>query len=79
MSSRKPLTNWQKAMLVVVALAVLMLIPITRALILFLLPLGSGIDDLIFFVLLACVGILLLIKAASRGNIIERIAKWLQK
>jgi hypothetical protein len=51
----------KKALVVLAVLLLLFWNPRTRAFLLFLLPLGSGVDDLVFLVLLAVVGVLALV------------------
>jgi len=47
----------KKALVALVVLLILFWNPRTRAVLLFLLPLGSGVDDLVFLVLVALVGV----------------------
>lgn len=71
--------NWKAAMLSTVILILLFWIPFTRKVILFLLPLGSGVDDLVFFVLLIVAAFLLMLRAAPVRNKLHALAKWLSK
>lgn len=73
MENKRPLSNWAKTMIVLCLLLLLMINPITRQLILFILPLGSGIDDLIFFILLFVTVTVFLI----RGARLEKVKAWL--
>ena len=73
------MSNWSKVMLVVLALIILFFIPFTRSVILFILPLGSGIDDLIFFALLFVAFILLLMKILSDRDWLRKFALWFTK
>lgn len=66
-------------MLVTSILILLFWIPVTRSAILFVLPLGSGLDDLIFFVLLIIACVLLMMRAAPVRNKMHAIAKWFSK
>lgn len=52
--------NWLKTVIILSLIAVLFVNPITRSIILFILPLGSGIDDLIVFVLIIAICLILL-------------------
>lgn len=69
------INNWTKVVIILLSLILLMLIPFTRAALLFILPLGSGIDDLIFFILLILLAIVLLMKILMPG-FLQKIAKW---
>lgn len=71
--------NWKAAMLSTVILILLFWIPFTRKIFLFLLPLGSGIDDLVFFVLLIIACVLLMMRAAPVQNKLHALAKWFTK
>lgn len=71
--------NWRKVMLVTSILILLFWIPVTRSAILFVLPLGSGLDDLIFFVLLILACVLLMMRAAPVRNKMHAITKWFSK
>lgn len=78
------ISNWCKAVIVLAALLFLMIFPPTRSLVVFLLPLGSGIDDLIFFILLFVTIMVVLfrltdinvLKKMSAGFINERGCGW---
>ena len=76
---RKGLSNWAKTMLVLGALLLLMLFPPTRAVLLFVLPLGSGIDDLIFFILLFVFITVAMIKLAYVDAVVEKLRNWFSK
>ena len=71
--------NWKAAMLSTVILILLFWFPFSRRVILFLLPLGSGIDDLVFFVLLIAAAVLIMIRAAPVRNKLHALAKWFTK
>lgn len=73
----KEMGNWSKAMAILCGLLVLMIIPITRNLILLILPLGSGIDDLIFFIIVFLLVAVFTIKAVCVN--IEQISNWFKK
>lgn len=73
------MSNWSKVMLVILTLIVLFFIPITRSIILFILPLGSGVDDLLFFVLLFVAAILLLMKILPDPDWLRKFALWFTK
>lgn len=73
------MSNWSKVMLVVLALIILFFIPITRSIILFILPLGSGLDDLVFFALLFVAAILLLMKILPDPNWLRKFTHWFTK
>lgn len=55
--------NWKKTVVVGLITMFLLIFPPTRGLIWFLLPLGSGIDDLIFFIVTGIVVAILCYKA----------------
>lgn len=75
----KRLSNWAKAMVVLGLLVIAMAIPITRKVLLLILPLGSGIDDLIFFVLLGLFGTVALIKLADVEAVLNKLRRWFSK
>ena len=50
-----------------------------RSVVLLILPLGSGVDDLIFLVLLAAAIVLVLMRVFSTKNITRKIAEWFLK
>lgn len=58
----------KKALVILAVLLVLFWNPRTRAILLFLLPLGSGVDDLVFLVLVAVVGVLALTVFIREGK-----------
>lgn len=60
------------------ALLFLMIFPPTRSLVVFLLPLGSGIDDLIFFILLFATIMFVLFRLADI-NVLKKIVRWFHK
>lgn len=72
------INNWTKVVIILLSLILLMLIPFTRAVLLFILPLGSGIDDLIFFILLFLLAIILLMKILMPG-FLQKIVKWFKE
>lgn len=67
------LSNWAKTVIVLLVILFLMIFPPTRHFIMFLLPLGSGIDDLIFFIVLSILIAVLAIKFADT----DRVKDWL--
>lgn len=73
------LSNWTKVLIVLCVLALLLANPVTRQVILLILPLGSGIDDLIFFVVLAAIGFVLLMRVLPVQDKVQKIAKWFSK
>lgn len=72
------INNWTKVVIILLSLILLMLIPFTRAALLFILPLGSGIDDLIFFILLFLLAVILLMKILMPG-FLQKIVKWFKE
>lgn len=60
------------------ALLFLMIFPPTHSLVVFLLPLGSGIDDLIFFILLF-VTIMVVLFRLTDINVLKKIVRWFHK
>lgn len=72
------INNWTKIVIILLSLILLMLIPFTRAAVLFILPLGSGIDDLIFFILLFLLAVILLMKILMPG-FLQKIVKWFKE
>lgn len=78
-SPQKKLSNWAKLLIILGILCLLMLHPITRAVVMFVLPLGSGIDDLIFFILLFAFLIVLALKLVNFHELLVRLGKWLSK
>lgn len=77
--SWKNMSNWAKTMIVLAALLLLMLFPPTRAVLLFILPLGSGIDDLIFFILLFAFTTVALLKLANVDAVVAKLRNWFSK
>lgn len=73
------LSNWAKTMIVLAILLLLMLFQPTRAILFLILPLGSGIDDLIFFILLFVFGIVALLKLVNLKELLMRFGHWLSK
>lgn len=73
------ITNWWKALIAILILMWLFIFPPTRQVILFILPLGSGIDDLIFFMLLFVAVILVTLKVINIKEILEKVGHWLSK
>lgn len=72
------ISNWCKAVIVLAALLFLMIFPPTHSLVVFLLPLGSGIDDLIFFILLF-VTIMVVLFRLTDINVLKKIVRWFHK
>lgn len=75
----RPLSNWAKTMIVLCLLLVLMLNPLTRQVIFLILPLGSGIDDLIFFILLFVTLTVFLIRGSQLGKVKNWFINWFSK
>ena len=75
----KNLSNWAKTLILLGMCVLAMAIPITRHLLLWILPLGSGIDDLIFFVLLFAFIIVALIRLADVDTLIANMKNWFSK
>lgn len=75
----KRLSNWAKAMIVLGLMVLAMAIPITRKILLLILPLGSGIDDLIFFVLLFLFGTVALFKLSDVEAVLDKLRRWFAK
>lgn len=73
------MSNWAKTTLIAAVLLVAMLNPMVRSIVILILPLGSGIDDLIFVILAFAVFTLLLMKLLTAKNPIRRIAEWFLK
>ena len=73
------ISNWSKIMIACLVLLLLLLNPFTRGLIMLILPLGSGVDDLIFLVVFFVAVVLLLIRILPVKNPIQKIAKWFLK
>lgn len=71
--------NWRTLMACVLGLICLMSIPFTRAVIVWMLPLGSGMDDLVFFALVLAAAVLLLIRAAPMKDKLKAFAHWISK
>lgn len=73
------MTNWAKTMIVLGLALLFMLFPHTRSVLLFILPLGSGIDDLIFFILLFVFVTVSLIKLANVDAVFAKLRDWFSK
>jgi hypothetical protein len=73
MGSRKLIKNWVKVALVLVIIAFLFANPFARAFIRFMLPLGSGMDDLIEIIALIILAALLVYKIKANWS---RIKNW---
>lgn len=71
--------NWTKLLLGLCVLAMVLAIPATRMVLLLILPLGSGIDDLLFFVVIAAIGAVLLMKVLPIPDKAKKFAKWFYK
>ena len=71
--------NWSYLIFTTIALILLIRVPLTRSIIFWILPLGSGIDDLIFFILLFFAVVLLLVRIVPVKNIFHKVAHWLMK
>lgn len=72
-------TNWKKITIALCIAVLLMLFPLTRHFILLLLPLGSGVDDFVFFALLAAVGTMLILRIIPVKDKLKKIAYWFMK
>lgn len=79
MTEKKKLSNWAKTMIVLCVALLLMLIPFTRSIIVFILPLGSGMDDLLFFILLFAAVVVFLIRGARLDKVKEWLINWFSK
>lgn len=79
MSKWSRLSNWAKTIIVLLVLLLLMLFPPTRTVLIYMLPLGSGIDDLIFFILLFVLVVVSLIKLANVDDVVAKIRNWFSK
>lgn len=75
----KNLSNWAKTMIITFCAILVMAIPITRHVILWILPLGSGMDDLVFFVLLFLFAVIALIRLADVETVMNKLKNWLSK
>lgn len=73
------MSNWKKTVLVLVILIFLVLLQPTRQLLYLILPLGSGIDDLIFWILCFVLLIVLLIRIDDYGTWLERLKIWFRQ
>lgn len=73
------MSNWAKTMIILGLALLFMLFPPTRAVLLFILPLGSGIDDLIFFILLFVFVTVSLIKLANVDAVLAKLRDWFSK
>ena len=79
MEVKKKLSNWAKTMIVLCALLLLLLNPLTRQILFFILPLGSGIDDLIFFIVLFVTITVFLLKASRLNRVKDWLIRWFSK
>lgn len=81
MEKKRPLSNWAKTMIVLCLLLVLLLNPLTRQVIFLILPLGSGIDDLVFLVVFfaAVVVALMRVLPVPLNETVRKIAEWFLK
>lgn len=77
--NKKKLSNWAKTMIVLCALLLLLLNPFTRQILFFILPLGSGIDDLIFFIVLFVTITVFLLKASRLDKMKDWLIRWFSK
>ena len=66
-------SNWAKTLITLCVLMLIMANPFTRQLVLLILPLGSGVDDLIFLILLFAAVTVFPIRAAQ----LDKVKKWL--
>ena len=71
--------NWSRVMICICVLMALLLFPFTRPIVLWLLPLGSGVDDLVFFVLVCLAVFLLLLRAAPVKDKLGAFCRWISK
>lgn len=79
MERKRPLSNWAKTMIVLCLLLVVMINPMTRQLVMLILPLGSGVDDLIFLVLLFVTLAVFLIRGAQLDKVKNWLIGWFSK
>lgn len=79
MAGKRPLSNWAKTMTMLCLLLVLMINPMTRQMIFLLLPLGSGVDDLIFIILLFVTVTVFLIRGAQLNKVKKWLIEWFSK
>lgn len=79
MAGKRPLSNWAKTMIVLCLLLVLMINPMTRQMIFLILPLGSGVDDLIFIILLFVTLTVFLIRGAQLDKVKNWLVEWFSK
>lgn len=79
MAGKRPLSNWAKTMIVLCLLLVLMINPLTRQMIFLILPLGSGVDDLIFIILLFVTLTVFLIRGAQLDKVKNWLVEWFSK
>ena len=68
--------NWLKVVIGLLVIALLMLQPLTRSIILFILPLGSGIDDLIVIAALSIAFIIFVIQWFRDPEFARKIFDW---
>ena len=71
--------NWKILMVSTIVAILLFWFPPTRAAILWVLPLGSGVDDFVFLCLLTLAFILLLIRVMPVKDKLKKIANWIMK
>lgn len=79
MAGKRPLSNWAKTMIVLCLLLVLMINPLARQMIFLILPLGSGVDDLIFIILLFVTLTVFLIRGAQLDKVKNWLVEWFSK
>lgn len=77
--NKRKLSNWTKTMIALCALLLLLLNPFTRQIVFFILPLGSGIDDLIFFIVLFVAIAVFLLKASRLDRVKDWLIRWFSK
>lgn len=66
-------------MLILFLLLLLMLNPLVRQIIMFILPLGRGIDDLIFLVVFCAAVVVALARVLTVREPLKKIAEWFLK
>lgn len=71
--------NWSLVMCGLLGLIALMLFPFTRRILLWILPLGSGMDDLVFFALLFLALVLVLVRVLPVENKLKALVRWFTK
>lgn len=78
---RRPLSNWAKTMIALCLLMVLLINPLTRRVIFLILPLGSGVDDLVFLIVFFAAAVVALMRVlpVPLRETLQKIADWFSK